>query len=414
MSRGRGGGTLLVTGGTVVTPGGLVADGHVAVRDGRIVSVGEGPGPDLPGAAARIDAAGGFVAPGFIDLHVHGGGGGDALDGTDGALTALARLHAEHGTTALLPTIMTAPPDAMRRATEALARRMALADERPPGRATAPDGAELLGVHLEGPALARSQRGAHAAQHLTTPDAQVLLECLSPVVGVRRVTLAPELPGAIAAVRTLAEAGVLVSLGHSDATLADVEAAVRAGATQVTHLYSCTSSVRNVGGEKVPGLVEAALLLDELAVEIIADGHHLPPALVALVLRAKGAERVFAVTDAIRAAGLGPGRYELGGAPAVVAGGVARTSDGARFAGSVATMDVCLRFLCGPCGLELPLASRLLSLNPARVSGVDEELGTLEVGKAGSLVVLDRDLRPRATAVRGRPLARPPPARPGP
>ncbi len=137
-------------------------------------------------------------------------------------------------------------------------------------------------------------------------------------------------------------------------------------------------------------------------VEIIADGHHLPPALVALVLKAKGPERVFAVTDAIRATGLGPGRYDLGGTPAVVDGGVARTPDGNRFAGSVATMDACLRFLAGPCGLPLPLACRLLSLNPAHAAGVSDRLGSLETGKDGSLVVLDGALRPRAVAVRGR------------
>lgn len=365
--------------------------GHIVIEEDRIAAVAFGAAPDIPGSQ-RLALDGHLVAPGFIDIHVHGGGGSDALDGAPEAIQGMARTHARHGTTALLPTTVTASAAELARAVEAIASQV--------GADTG--GAEILGVHLEGPHLSPAQRGAHALEHLRPPTLAAYEPLLERARGLVRTTLAPELDGAIAVVEALSERGVHVSLGHSDATLAPIAAAVAAGARQVTHLYSCSSGLRNEQGTKVLGLNEAALLYDDLVVELIADGHHLPPELVQFVLKSKGLEGVCAVTDAIRAAGQGPGSYRLGDLDAVVEGGVAWLPDRSRFAGSAATMDRVVRFLAQDCGLGVVAATRLASTTPARCLGLEDRMGSLHEGLLANLVVLQDDLTPLLTLVRGR------------
>jgi N-acetylglucosamine-6-phosphate deacetylase len=334
-----------------------LGSGALHVEDGRIVAFRAGPAP------ARL------LLPGFVDLHVHGGGGADVMDGADG-VRALAAFHLRRGTTALCPTTVTRPHEELR----ALVRDVgALGDD--------PRGARLLGVHLEGPFIAPSRLGAQP------PFARALdlsmLEELITAGPVATVTLAPELDGALEAVRLLRARGVRVSLGHSDATHAQAKAAFDAGASGVTHLYNAMSGLSH----KAPGLAAAALEAEGVTLELILDGHHVHPVMARLALRAARG-KVALVTDAIRATGLPDGESELGGQRVTVRGGKVTLADGT-LAGSVLTLDRALR-LSVEAGVPFEETSRLLSRNPADALG-RADLGRLEPGAWADVVEVDAD-----------------------
>ncbi len=339
----------LIWNGTVLAPDGSLPSGCVLVDGSRIRAVLPRPPESFDGI--RLDAGGGMISPGWIDLHVHGGGGHDVMDATPDALRAIARTHVRHGTTALLPTTVAGSARRLRQVGEAFRD----------ARHGNPDGARLLGLHLEGPYLSRAQRGAQDPAFLRNPDPDESLALLQDCPGIVRWSAAPELPGALAFGRELASRGILPSIAHSDAFHEDILAAVEAGFRHVTHLYSGTSGVRRIDGRRRGGVIEAALLLDALTVEIIADGHHLPPELLQLVRKVKGPDRTALVTDAIRAAGLPEGPSVLGdleeGQPIVVDGGVAWLPDRSAFAGSVATMDRVLSVMVRATGCRCPKRS---------------------------------------------------------
>ena len=299
----------------IVTPAGVTA-GEVAVRDGRIVALRTGEaGLRHPGAGERVDLGDAWLLPGLIDGHVHGGDGARAESGDPDELVAMADFHARHGTTGLLPTLVPAAPDALLAALTAIA----------PARRRAP---QILGVHLEGPFLAPSRAGALDASAMLTPDLALMSRLLAvPGADVRVMTIAPELPGALALIARLAAGGRLASLGHSAATGAEVHAAVRAGARGVTHLFNAMAPLHH----REPGLAGVALDCTRLSCELIADGRHVSPTMMRIAVRAAGASRIRLVTDAIAAAGRPDGDYSLGRATVVVREGVAsvdRRSDG--------------------------------------------------------------------------------------
>ncbi|CAN5811671.1 N-acetylglucosamine-6-phosphate deacetylase [soil metagenome] len=345
-----------------------VVPGHILVKDGRITSLEEDPGA----------AGGSFILPGFIDVHVHGWGGHDAMGGP-AALTGMARALAARGVTSFLPTAVTA----------SLERLAGFADSvrqwlpRAPG-----DGAEPLGFNLEGPFLSEARKGAHDPAFLRGPAEADEAE-LSPLLdGLRVITVAPELPGALALIERLAGRGVCVSLGHSAATLAQARAGYAAGARSTTHLFNAMTGVSH----RDPGLAVAALVEDDAYAELIADGYHVDSGLWPLIWRAKPSDRLLLVSDAISLAGSGRSRGRLGTLDIEVADGRARLSDGT-LAGSIIALDTAVRKMVAA-GAGLVEASLAASTNPAALLGRGDR-GRLEVGLRADLVELDGSLEVR-------------------
>lgn len=394
---------LTVINGKVITPFRVLERGVVSVAGGKIVAVAsvEEAEAHTPEGAAVIDADGLVVAPGFIDLHLHGGGGADVLDETEGALDVIARTHAAGGATGIVPSVLTCTPAALTGALERIAAAMARQAER------GPRGAAILGAHLEGPYLSPDFKGAQDQRYLRTPRPEDYEALLAGAPAIVRVTAAPELPGALRLGEELKRRGILASMGHSAATHEQVLDAVAAGYSHVTHLYNAMSTVHRAGMLKVAGMVESALLLEALTVEIIADGRHLPAALLKLVYACKGPGRTALVTDALRPAGLPEGEYMLGsptdGRRIVVEDGVAMLADRTALAGSVATMNVLVRNMVTLAGVPLADALRMASTTPAAIIGLDRVKGCLAPGMDADLTIFaERDFHVMMTIVGGR------------
>ena len=360
-----------LAGGRVVTPGAVLDGGWIEVADGRIAAVGSGPPP-----AGAEDLGGAWVVPGFVDLHMHGGGGFDVATSPE-AMAAAVAFHRSHGTTATLVSLVTAP-------LADLAEQLGWIAELA-GRGATPEG-HVLGSHLEGPYLSEARCGAQNAAYLRSPDVDELAGLLDAGRGrLRVVTLAPELPGALDLVKLLAASGVVPALGHSDATFAQAHVAIEAGAALATHLFNGMRSLHH----REPGLIGATLAAT-IPFELINDGLHLHPALVSLV-SAPGRRPVL-VTDAINAAGVGDGEYALGGQPVDVRAGEARLRSTGSLAGSTLTMDRAFLRAVRDSGLSMVAAAAAAATNPAAVLGLDGDMGSLAPGRRADLVVLDDDL----------------------
>lgn len=393
---------LAVVNGKVVTPYRIIPRGIVTVEGSKITAVAPGDGETVPLDGTKvIDASGFVVSPGFIDLHVHGGGGADVLDGTDEALAAVARAHAKGGTTAIVPTVLTCAPERMNRALDRIASVKELWAE------SGPEGAGIIGAHLEGPYLSPVFKGAQDQRYLRTPAPEEYEKLLASAGYITRVTAAPELPNALSLGRELKRRGILASMGHTNADYDEVLAAVEAGYSHVTHLYNAMSGLRKEGISKVVGLAESALFLDELTVEIIADGIHLPAPLLKLVYACKGPDKIALVTDALRPTGLPDGEYILGsisdGRRIAVRDGAATLAGQGVLAGSVATMNVLVRNMARLAGVPLIQALRMATTTPARILGIDHAKGCLAPGMDADLAVFaEDDFRVVMTMVEGR------------
>jgi N-acetylglucosamine-6-phosphate deacetylase len=362
---------------------GRIVPGRIVIEDGVIAAVdlddGAAHGADLP-----------YLAPGFVDVHVHGWGGHDAMGGRE-ALDGMAQALARRGVTSFLPTAVSAPLEALGRFVSTVAAWRG-------GGSGAGDGAEPLGVNLEGPFLAPARKGAHDEAALLEPSA-VNAATIEPLLdGLRLITIAPELPAAVVLIAALRARGVAVSLGHSAASLDEARAGYAAGATGTTHLFNAMSGIDHRG----PGLAAVALLEDAAWVELIADGHHVHPALWALIRRVKGAERLVLVSDAIALAGMGDGRSLLGSLEVEVHGGRVTLAGTTTLAGSVIALDDAVRNLVGS-GAGLHEAVAAASANPLTLIGQTDR-GRLAVGQRADLVELDDDLGVRGVWIRGRRL----------
>ncbi|WP_188190990.1 N-acetylglucosamine-6-phosphate deacetylase [Nonomuraea sp. SYSU D8015] len=353
----------------IVTPEG-VHEGWLTIEDGRITHVGHGSAPS-PGQSM----GGRHVVPGFVDIHNHGGAGGSFPTGElDGARDAVA-LHRRHGTTTTMASLVTGPLDGLARATAALAE---LCDE-----------GLLAGIHFEGPYIARSRCGAHDPTMLREPSPEEFAGLVKAGRGhVRMLTIAPELPGALATIRLAVAEGVIAAIGHSDADYDQTIAGIEAGASVATHLYNAMPPL----GHRAPGPVAALLDDERVTVELINDGVHVHPAMLRLAYEVAGPGRTALVTDAMSAAGLGDGDYVLGSMRVRVDDGVARLVEGGSIAGSTLTMDVAFRRAVREVGMSLPDAVQVASLTPARVLGLADRIGSIAVGKAADLVVLSDEL----------------------
>ena len=402
----------ILTNGTILTPLRKMEKGTIRVEGGEIQHISQSMPEELEeDGCEKIDLKGNYVVPGFIDIHLHGGGGADLMDGTVDALRTITRTHAAHGTTALLPTTTTAPWEEIEQALDVI--RELSREERLSG------GGKVLGAHVEGPYFSGEQAGAQNPDYLTQPGSERkrYLKFLKEYGdSILRFSAAPELPGGLELGRKLRERGILVSIGHSDATYEEVLEAIEAGYTHSTHMFSGMSGLERKEGYRISGLIESTLLLDELTTEIIADGHHLPPSLIRLTLKAKGAEKLALVTDSMRAAGLGAGDYEIGGLDVIVedrvseefelpreeGNYVAKLPDRTAFAGSVATMDQLIRTMVGKVGLSLEETLKMATYNPARIMGVEDEYGLLRKGRAADMVIMNEELEVKDVLVDGK------------
>lgn len=385
--------------GTVYTPTRIVPDGVVVVDGDRVAAVGTSPRVTVPDNAERLDARGGIICPGFVDIHLHGGDGADCTDCTVEAVRAVARRHLRAGTTSFLATTGSAPLVQIWPAFDCIREAMYHPE---------PSESRILGIHMEGPFLSPSQSGAHSPELLRMPDPAEQEVLYSYAGDLARVTIAPEREGALGIIAELAGRGVLVSGGHSDALYEQVCLAIQAGMRHITHLWSCMSTVRRIGPKRHSGMLEAALVEEGLTVEIIADGYHLPTSLMKLAYRMKGADKLCVVSDAMRASGMGPGQYEVCGIMAVVeeGGRVAMTPDRTAFAGSISTVKECFQHLVQVVGVSLSDALQMASLTPARILGAEDQVGQLAPGCLADLLVLDRaTLEPRLVMLGGSLLA---------
>jgi N-acetylglucosamine-6-phosphate deacetylase len=362
----------------VVTPGGVIENGWVSVADGRIAAVGAS---DAPSDARTVDLDGAWLLPGFVDLHMHGGGGHDVTASPDAMAGAVA-FHRAHGTTSTLISLVTAPVEQLR---EQVTWAAAL---------TSTTGG-VLGAHLEGPFLSHARCGAQNAAHLRLPDRDAFADLLAAAGGtLRSMTIAPELPGALELVADVVAAGTVAALGHSDATYAQARAAIDAGASLCTHLFNGMRPLHH----REPGLVGAALE-SGIACELINDGVHVHPAVTSLL----GArpEQLVLVTDAIDAAGVGDGQYLLGGQAVRVQDGQARLASTGSLAGSTLTMAEAVRRAVLDSGLPIEVASAAASGNPARVLGLQDRVGAISPGRTADFAVLDEQLQVRAVMAAG-------------
>jgi N-acetylglucosamine-6-phosphate deacetylase len=378
---------LLVAGARVCALGGIWSPGWLRGDGGRITGLGPGEPPAAAGAGSpeRVDAGGSTLLPGFIDLHVHGGDGAEAMDASVDGLRRMARFHATHGVTALVPTTWTASEAATRAALEAIADVAGPVD----------GGATILGAHLEGPWINPARCGAQDPSLIRPPDVDEARRLLD-VGGVLMVALAPELPGAVRVIAECRERGVAVSAGHTEAGFAAMTEAVRLGVRHVTHTFNAMGGFSH----REPGTVGAALALPELRCELIADGVHVHAGAMAVLARAKGPDGVVLVSDATRAAGLPEGPVDLGGRVGHHGGGAVRLPDG-RLAGSALTLDVALDRFAAATGSSWEALWRAAAGNAAAALGLSTK-GRLAVGADADLVLLDASGGVRLTVVEGR------------
>jgi N-acetylglucosamine-6-phosphate deacetylase len=371
----------LIAGGRVATPDGVLDPGWLLVEDGVIGALGDGP---APAATETIDAAGRWVVPGFVDIHCHGGGGAAFTSADPAQVRQAVEAHTAHGTTTMLASLVTRPVP------ELVEQVAALSD-------LVTDGL-IAGIHLEGPFLSAARCGAHDPGLLRPPDAVSVDALLSAGRGtIRMVTVAPELEGAVPAVKRLVDAGVIAAIGHTDALADDVVPAVDAGATVATHLFNGMRPLHH----REPGPIGVLLDDERVTVELICDLVHLHPTIVRLAARHAGAARTVLITDAIAAAASGDGTYDIGGLEVDVTDGVPTLAGGGSLAGSTLTMDAAFRNLVSGCGLGVLDAVVAASTRPAELLGLGDVTGRLAPGYAADVVLLDDALRPVSVMRRG-------------
>jgi N-acetylglucosamine-6-phosphate deacetylase len=390
---------LLFRNGTIVLEDRLVPVGRVAVEGPRITTVSDTPAPNPTADTEVIDLHGGYLVPGYVDLHVHGGAGADFMDGTVEAFTTVCRAHARHGTTSLLPTTTVA------RHEQHLAFLKVCQQLKQEGTG----GARLLGAHFYGPYFAREARGCHPEGPVRAPEPPEYEQYLAYADCIATATVAPELPGAEAFVRACRARDIVGNVGHSYATFEQMEAAIRWGVRHVDHLFCAMSDrARLRQSQTYPmrgGVMEATLFFDELTTEVIADGKHLQRELLMLAYKIKGPDKLALVTDCNRALDMPDGEYIFGprdgGEPILRRDGVGVMPDGQALASGVVGMDHCVRTFHHLTGVPLWEVMRMASLTPARIIDLDHEIGSIATGKLADLLVLDQNLEVQQVYIAG-------------
>jgi N-acetylglucosamine-6-phosphate deacetylase len=385
--------TTLIHAGCALTPTTELNDVGILIREDVIEAIGQRAGMSLPAGAQEIRATDKTATPGFIDVHIHGAGGHDVMEGSAAALRSITRKVSEYGTTSLLATTVTASTDQTLRAVEGIAGYIAQQHETDEPRA------EILGIHFEGPFLSKERHGVHPLEWIQLPSAATLNRFLKAAAGNARIlTIAPEVLGAAPCIDAAREAGLVVSMGHTDATYEQTRAAMARGARSATHVYNAMRPFSH----RDPGIIGAVLTSPDVNAELIADGVHVEEGAMKLLLLAKGAAHVTLVSDGLSATGMPDGKYTLGGFEVTVSGGVCRNAEGV-LAGSTLTLDRALRNIVA-LGASLPDAVRMLTLNPASLLGIEFKKGFLRAGADADILLLDEGLHVTNVWARGVPL----------
>jgi N-acetylglucosamine-6-phosphate deacetylase len=385
--------TILLHAARALTPTAEVLDAGILIRDGVIESIGARADMALPSGASEISATNQTAIPGFIDVHIHGAGGHDVMEGTNEAMSTVATTLARHGTTSFVATTVTASPDETCRSVEGIAHYITRQFEALQPRA------EVLGVHYEGPFLNKVRRGVHPAEWIQSPSADLLNRFLQAAAGNARIlTIAPEVLGAVPCMKAARDAGLVVAMGHTDATYEQARAAIAQGARHAVHVYNAMRPFSH----RDSGVIGAVLTSTEVTAELIADGIHVEEAAMRLLLQAKGPGCVILISDGLSATGMPDGKYMLGQFEVTVAGGVCRNAEG-KLAGSTLTLDRALRNVVA-LGISLPDAVRMLTSNPAKLLGIEFKKGALRMGADADIVLLDENLQVTNVWTRGLPL----------
>ena len=387
-------GVIKIIGGKVINRGEYTC-ADVIIKDGEIISVGS-QNVYIPDDATITDASGKWVSAGFIDLHTHGAGGGDFMDGTLDAYEKALTMHAKHGTTLLYPTTLSSTTESLHQSVEQYKK----------AKSANVVGAAMGGLHLEGPYFAYDYRGAQDERYLRNPQKEEYEAIIrAGKKDIARWSLAPELNGAAEMAMTLKKEGILMAMGHTGATFEECQHAFDAGFTHLTHFYSCMSTITRRNAHRYAGVIEYGYFNDDITIEIIGDGVHVPQSLLNLVYKIKGAERIALITDSMRAAGMPDGRYMLGsmeqGQEVVVEDGVAKLLDRKAFAGSVATMDRVVRTVQQLTQRPIPEIVRSATETPAKIMGVADKKGAIEVGYDADIVIFDDAINIQSTIVNG-------------
>lgn len=384
---------LRIFNGEIITPDINLGTGTVLVEDGRIKAVEKGI-IEAEGYE-DVDAEGGYIMPGFIDIHTHGAGNHDFMDCTAEACIGIAKEHAKHGTTMLFPTTLASDNAELFRFLDVYD---SVKDQT--------EGAAFGGLHLEGPYFSYVFRGAQDPKYLKNPSPEDYMPVLESGADIRRWSIAPELPGALELGSQLRDRGILPSVAHTDAIYEDIVEAYEAGYSLITHFYSCMNGVTRRNAFRYAGCIEAGYLIEDMNVEIIGDGIHVPEPLLKLVLKCKPVDRIVLCTDSMRGAGMPEGSKSILGSlekgqEVLIEDGVAKMPDRTCFAGSVATTDRLVRTLHFIAGASLPDAVRMLTVNPAVLMGYGDRKGRIRPGYDADIVICDRKINARKTFSKG-------------
>jgi len=385
--------TQLLHVGRAITPTNELTDVGILMREGVVESVGPRSAVSLPAGAQEIRATDKIAAPGFIDVHIHGAGGHDVMEGTQSALDAISSTIGSHGTTSFLATTVTADPSAICKSSEEIASYIAQQHTR--SRA----GAEVLGIHFEGPFISPLRRGVHPPEWIRLPSAELLEKFIEAAKGnALLLTIAPELLGAMPCIDAARKAGMVVGMGHTDATYEQARAGLARGAHHAIHTYNAMRPFSH----RDAGVIGAVLTSPEISAELIADGVHVDETAMRVLLQAKGADGVVLISDGISATGMPDGKYSLGGFEVTVSGGVCRNLEG-KLAGSTLTLDRALRNIVN-LGTPLREALRMLTVNPAKVLGIEHKKGVLHANADADIVLLNDRLEVTQVYTRGLPV----------
>ena len=387
---------LLIQNARAVLPHGVTPPLCVLIREGKIAALEE----NIPFDGETLDAAGNYLFPGFVDVHIHGGGGADFMDGTAQAFETAVKAHLETGTTTLIPTAMTATREEL----------LGFIEAYHTFRKTSPYAAHAPGLHLEGPYFSGADSKSKGAQNgdiLRPIDLCEVAQLLEAARGsILRWDAAPELSGSAGFARCMRENGILCAAAHTDATGYEAQAGFEAGFSHVTHFYNACTAYKKREQTVTAGIVEAAYLDDTVTLELICDGRHIPEHCLKLALKIKGADKVLGITDATRLSCTNAVEGKLGslknGTRVIVDDGVAKLPDMTSYAGSICTMERALGVLCVDYGIDPVTAAKMLSTNPARHIGLEETVGSIQPGKQADLVIADQDFRIRAVLKNGK------------
>lgn len=372
--------------GRILTPQGWIKGGSVIINGNKIVEVSNN---ELHIESARFfDAGGCYIVPGGIDIHVHGGGGGDFMEGTEEAFRKAINAHMKNGTTSILPTLSSSTFPMIKKAVKVTEKLMAQPDS------------PVLGLHLEGPYFNIQMAGGQMPEYISNPNPNDYRPLLDSTRCIKRWDEAPELPGTIDFGRTCVEHGVLPCVAHTQAEYNDVRAAYEVGFTHATHFYNAMPGFHHNHEYKYEGTVESVYLIDDMTVEVIADGRHLPATILSLVYKIKGPDRTALITDALACAA--SDSQTAFDPRVIIEDGVCKLADRSALAGSIATMDRLIRTMVNKVGIPLGDACRMASETPARIIGVDKKKGTLEKGKDADIVMFDQNLNLKCVIAMGR------------